>query len=254
VVCREADILLANSKRLSEDLRTWFESDFERNVSVIYNGVDFDRFRPVEDDIEKKELQKKWGLPSGYKFLICVATPVILKGWIELMDAIKNLGEDFSGWKLIAVTTPRNGADALDINKEAKKRGIGQHVIWLGSIDPIHMPDCYRAIDAFILPSHNEGMSNAVVEALASGLPVVTTDVGGHREFIDSDVNGFLIQPNHTDELIAALEKIIGDEKFRKDIASYAREGALRIGSYSQNAKLLLKLFEVYRSNPVVDK
>lgn len=243
-VFRNADILLANSKRLSEDLQHWFEPGFARGVSVVYNGVDYHRFSPADSN-EKDRLQKKWGLPLGHKFLLCVATPVVLKGWLELLDAIKMLGEDFNEWKLIAVTPLRDSPDTLDLNYEAKKRGIESHVILLGSVNPVDMPDCYRAMDAFILPSYNEGFSNSVLEAMATGLAVIATDVGGHKEVIDNEINGFLIEPQNTQAIVSSLRRLVTNDLVKNRISSAARlEVKNRIGTFKENAVKLKNLLE----------
>jgi len=154
------------------------------------------------------------------------------------------LGVKFSGWQLLMVAPKRDAPDALDLEIETKCRNIADSVKYLGKIDHEDMPTLMRVVDAFILPSHNEGLSNAVIEAMATGLPVIATDVGGHREFIDSGVNGILIRPNNNTDIIAAIEKIIGDEEYRIEIASRARKGAQLIGSYNQNAMKLIAVFK----------
>ena len=133
-----------------------------------------------------------------------------------------------------------------NIKKEAEKRGIQNHFIEKIGIAPLEMGELYRAMDAFILPSHNEGLSNAVIEAMATGLPVIATDVGGHNEFISHRKNGILIKPNNTNELIEALGKVVSTESYRSEIACNAREGAQLIGSYNDNAIKLKAAFESF--------
>lgn len=244
VVLRNADLILANSRRLAGDLKKWFEVGFERVIGVVYNGIDYDRFTPVKVSPEKETLRNKFNLPTEHKFLLCVATPVALKGWFELMDAIEHLREEFIGWKLVAVTPKRSGRDAINLNNEAVKRNIHHFFIWLGSVDPEDMPDCYRAMDAFVLPSYNEGLSNSVLEAMACGLPVVVTDVGGHSEFIRTEENGVLIRPQSTQDLVQSLRKILTHERYRLGISMQARDGALSIGSYRANAQNLISYFK----------
>ena len=246
LVFKEAKLLLANSKRLAEDTKQWFEEGMKRNIEVVYNGVDTSFFFPVSNQDGKKRLKEKFGLPSDVNLLMCVATPVVLKGWVELLDAIQQLGDQFAGWKLVAVIPDWKFKEALNLRLEAEKRGIQNHFIEKIGIAPLEMGELYRAMDAFILPSHNEGLSNAVIEAMATGLPVIATDVGGHNEFISHRKNGILIKPNNTNELIEALGKVVSTESYRSEIACNAREGAQLIGSYNDNAIKLKAAFESF--------
>ncbi len=243
IVFNEAKLLLANSQRLADDTKKWFEEGFTKDVEVVYNGVDLDKFEPVESEIEKLSLQQKFNLPNGYKFVVCVATPVKLKGWLELLDAIQSLKEIFIGWKLIMVAPPRIENDALDLMKEAKTREVADNVILLSSVNNLYMPDLLKAVDLFVLPSYNEGMSNSVLEALATGLPVITTNVGGHAEIIENNVSGMLIAPRSTQALLQSLQFLLGNEDQRNMIASRARSSIAAIGTYADNASRLKSKF-----------
>lgn len=244
LVFKEAKLLLANSKLLAEDTKHWFEEGMTRDIEVVYNGVDNDTFFPVSNQDEKDRLREKFGLPFGDNLLMCVATPVVLKGWIELLDAIQQLGDQFVGWKLVAVTPAWKFKDALNLSEEVEKRGIQNHFIEKVGIPPLEMGQLYRAMDAFVLPSYNEGISNSVVEAMTSGLTVITTDVGGHREFIMGGKNGILVPPRSISALVKALEIIIKDENLRNDLSTEAPKAASTIGSFSDNAKVLESIFK----------
>jgi teichuronic acid biosynthesis glycosyltransferase TuaC len=245
-VLYQSDVVLANSKALANDTATWADELHPVHVQTMYQGIDLEKFTPLHQPGRKQEVRERFGLQHETHYLLCVATPVVLKGWLNLLDSIQSLGDKFAGWQLLMVAPPRHAPDALDLEAEAEARKISGLVKYMGKVDHQDMPDLMRVVDSFVLPSYNEGLSNAVIEAMATGLPVIATDVGGHREFIDSGVNGILIQPNHTGELITALDKIIGDEVFRTEIASHAREGAERIGSYDQNAVKLAAAFNTF--------
>lgn len=239
LVFEEARLLLANSKQLAEDTKQWFEEGAKRDIEVIYNGVDTSLFFPVLSQVEKEELRKKFALPSAYKLLLCVATPVVLKGWLELLDAIQQLGDQFSGWKLVAVTPDWKFKGVLNLKEEAIKRGIQDHLIEKVAVPPTRMGELYRAMDAFVLPSYNEGISNAVVEAMSSGLPTIATDVGGHSEFIRQDKSGILLSPRNVCVLKESIKKIICTDKYRDDLSREALEVVSILGSFRDNAKLL---------------
>ncbi len=238
-VIESADLLLANSKVLANDTIEWAEKKPRFDIRVVYNGIDGERYKPIVSANERLILRKKFGLPLQNNLLLCVAAPIELKGWLELFDAIQKIGNDFANWKLIAVTPGRDYLMKLDLNAEVVKRGIDDRFVLLGQVDTELMPDCYNAMDAFVLASHNEGLSNAVLEAMASGLPVITTNVGGHREFIVNGENGVLVDPFNVDMLTEAIFKVIRGDGFRHHLSLNARRGALSLGSYESNAFLL---------------
>ncbi|MEZ5050568.1 MAG: glycosyltransferase family 4 protein [Saprospiraceae bacterium] len=244
VVFREAELLLANSKQLAEDTKHWFEKDINRDVQIVYNGVDNTSFFPVTNQSERNRLRIKFELPLDKNLLICVATPVVLKGWIELLDAIQQLGNQFDEWKLIAVTPDWQFKEALNLGEEIARRGIQDYFIEKVAVPPSEMGELYRAMDAFVLPSYNEGISNAVVEAMASGLPTVTTNVGGHSEFIRHDENGILIPPRNVTALKESIGKIIHNEKFRNNLSREASKVKSILGSFNDNATGLLKFLK----------
>lgn len=244
LVFKEAKLLLANSKQLAEDTRQWFEEGMKKDIEVVYNGVGTSFFFPVSSQDEKKRLKEKFGLLSDVNLLMCVAAPVALKGWIELLDAIQQLGDQFAGWKLVAVIPDWKFKEALNLRLEAEKRGIQNHLIEKIGIAPLEMGELYRAMDAFVLPSYNEGISNAVVEALSSGLPTITTDVGGHSEFIDNGENGIMIKAREMDPLVDALRTIVLNATVRGYLAARATQCGSNLGSYEDNALKLKSFFK----------
>lgn len=240
----KSDLLLANSNALARDTEMWADRDHPVTVQTMYQGIDLVKFKPLDQPDLKRERRLQFGLDESKHYLLCVATPIVLKGWLNLLDSIQHLKHKFMDWQLVMVAPKRIAPDALDLEEEAKKRNIVEFVKYMGSVPHDRMPVLMQVVDAFVLPSYNEGLSNAVLEAMASGLPVIATDVGGHREFISCRENGILIEPNNTNELIEALEKVISNESYSTEIASNAREGAQHIGSYNDNAIKLKAVFE----------
>jgi teichuronic acid biosynthesis glycosyltransferase TuaC len=237
-----ADILLANSKRLANDVTNWFPPGFRRDVIAVYNGIDFTKYSPIESLAKKESLRNAYNLPRHSRLLLCAAAPVQLKGWLELFDALKLVGSMFEDWKLVTVFPSRTYMQAIDLEAEVRKRGLTDRVVFKGQIDSEFMPDCFRCMDAFILPSHNEGMSNALLEAMATGLPVIATDVGGHAEVVEDGVSGLLIAPEDSDAIVVALKRILNDESFRKRLGTNARSAAGKIGTYRMNAEKIRRL------------
>jgi glycosyltransferase involved in cell wall biosynthesis len=109
---------------------------------------------------------------------------------------------------------------------EARERGIADRVRFRGEV--ARPEDAYAAFDVFALPSLNEGISNTILEAMASGLPVVATRVGGNPELVVEGATGTLVSPENPAELAAAIERYLDDPALRRAHAAAGRERAER--------------------------
>ncbi|MBX9850855.1 MAG: glycosyltransferase family 4 protein [Cytophagaceae bacterium] len=243
VVFKEADMILSNSKRLGTDARKWMDAENIREVHTVYNGVEYETFYPAANEAEKIKIKKDLDLSPEKKYLLCIATPIKLKGWLELFDAIQNIGDAFNNWEVIAVAPEIAYKEAIDLKAESHQRDLRNKINHLGKMTPEKVALLMRSSDAFVVPSHNEGMSNALLEAMASGLPVIATDVGGHAEVITHMKEGFLVPPANTQELQHAILKIISDENLRTSMGIAGRNKMLNLGDYKQNAEKLYNLF-----------
>ena len=247
-VLKEADGLLACSRGLARDAQQWATEGLARPFEVVYNGIDTDRFSPAKSAEQKRAARRSLGLPEEKKLLLSVATPIVAKGCLDLLDAFARIGKKVAGWDLVMAGSAH--VDGLNLLNEAKARGLGSSVHWLGCLPPETMPDLYRAVDAFVSASHNEGLSNSMMEAMATALAVVVTDVGGHAEVVDDGINGQLVPARDVDKLAAALEIILADRERSAELGQAARRRALQIGSPSTNAAHLLSYFrEVLRGS-----
>jgi glycosyltransferase involved in cell wall biosynthesis len=214
----------------------------EREAGTIYNGIDHTRYRPAKNAAERAQIREQFGLDAETRYLVCVGTPVALKGWMELLSAIKELGDDFAGWQLLMVAPKRVNPDAIDLEQASRDMGIATNCKAMGELTPSALASLFRACDAFALPSYNEGMANSLLEAMATGLPCIATEVGGHNEVIENGKSGLLIQPRSVEQITAAIKTLIADEALRTAMGAAARERMLALGDYKQNAAKLLEL------------
>jgi teichuronic acid biosynthesis glycosyltransferase TuaC len=237
-VYNESDLLFANSKKLAEDAQLLVQEPDKRDINVIYNGVDLEKFTLVSQK-EKEKLKTELGWGKDKIHILCVATPVKLKGWLELLDALSLLASSGIDFELIAVTVNRDFPDKIDIPSEASKRGIESHLRLLGQIPHDILPKIYKAADLFVLPSYNEGLANVALEAAATNLPMVLTDVGGHKEVFELANSVQLIPPKDTESLVKAiqiqLDRIANQES---DSRFWVEK---KVGDYFQNAKSLIE-------------
>jgi len=237
LVLRDADLLLACSRALARDAERFAAKGLSRPLKIVYNGVDCGNYAPPAEG-DKDALRTTLGLPRGRRLLLTVAAPQVSKGWIELLEAFGSISSDHPEWDLVGAGQPV-AAGAVDLHAEANKRNLGGRFHWLGRTSPAHMPGLYRACDAFVLASHNEGLSNAVLEAMATALPVVATCVGGHQEVVENGSSGLLVPPGQVAPLTTALRRLLSDVALREVLGRNARSAVDAVGTPQANAALL---------------
>lgn len=120
--------------------------------------------------------------------------------------------------------------------------GLEKHVRWLGRKSPNEILEQVRQADAFVLPSLGEGISNAVLEAMACGIPVVTTDCGGMREAVTDGVEGFVVAQRDAAGMADALAKLAGDAALRQRMGAAGRERVVRNFSLNQQIDQWVRL------------
>jgi glycosyltransferase involved in cell wall biosynthesis len=190
-------------------------------VTRIYNGIDLERFRPgslAGYGGEIHDLRQECGIPPEAPVVAVVARLQALKGHEDLLQCLPALWERFPELRLlVAGQGPHEGylrAVAADLDP-------GRRILFLG-----HCPDVrpvLQAADLFVLPSHREGLPNAVLEAMAMGLPVVATAAGGTGEVVVDGVTGLLTPPGDPAALGAAMRRLLEEMALRKRLVNGAR-------------------------------
>lgn len=179
--------LLAVSRDLAERMAAMGMP--EDKIALHYTGLDRDRFRPFDHPQLRRQLSEELGfaLPDRVPLLACVGALIERKGQAIAIRALRHLPPET---RLVLVG---KGEDEAHLRALSASEGVGERVFFAGSIDHDLMPLILSAADVMVLPTANEGLANAWVEALACGTPVVTCDVGGARELIASDTAGRLV-------------------------------------------------------------
>jgi len=179
-------------------------------VPIFHNGVDTDLFRPVTNNAERT-------LPN----IVCVGRLIERKGQHYLIRAFSQL---LTKKPMAATLTFVGTGDSEEsLRLLAKNLGIDSSVTFRGFVPRHEMPSIYRDADVFVLPSQSEGMSMALLESMACGLPVVVTDVGGTQELVKDGVNGLVIQWADVSALVAAVERVIDDHELRQTMGRQNR-------------------------------
>jgi len=195
-------------------------------VKIIPNGVDPAVFHPAD------------ARPDGPARLLFVGRVVRQKGLDVLLDALAGLG-NAPDWSLDVVG---DGPARVELAARALRLGLTERVRFLGWRGREEMPGLFRSADAFVFPSRDEGMPNAVLEAMASGLPVAATRISGNEELVRHGETGFLVPPDDPGALGEALTRLLAKPGLRADMGAKARTLAETVYSWKAAAKAYLNL------------
>lgn len=201
--------IIGNSKAVVSQLHQ-DENVPREKLGLIYNGIVLERFvTPFDSGQKRKELD----IASGAMVLTIVANLISYKGHSDLLQALSEIqGKMPDEWILLAVGRDDGLGDSL--RQQADALGLGDKVRFPGPRDNI--PDLLRISDLNILCSHEEGFSNAILEGMAAGLPMVVTDAGGNAEAVVDGETGLVVPAHSPSELGAAILKLVKDAHLRK--------------------------------------
>ena len=208
-----ADRVLSVSSRLAERIARETAFPLER-IRVIRNGVDVERFGHVDRSSARATL----GLPADQPMLVTVGRLVPVKDHETLIQAMALLRRDGVS-AMLAIAG--DGPLLEPLKARAAALGLDAQVRFLG-----HRPDVevvLGAADIFVLSSKSEGLSNTILEAMASGLPVVATRVGGADEMVREGQTGYLVAPHSPHALADALESLVRSRGVRQAMGAAGR-------------------------------
>jgi len=214
---RRADRVLSVSSRLAERMAEG--TGFPLNqITVIRNGVDLSRFQACDRAGARRAL----GLPQNAVVVGTAARLVPVKDQANLLNAFKRLadeGAEFTG--VIAGDGPLRA----ELEAQARALGIESRVRFLGHVPAVER--VYASLDIFVLSSKSEGLSNTILEAMASKIAVVATRVGGADELVEDGASGLLVPPEDSAALADAIGWLIRDGDLRESMSAAGRRRAL---------------------------
>lgn len=213
---RYADRIVTVSKKVKDDLRTWFGPSAEGRCVTIYNGVDTTIFFP--DDAARNLVRRRFDLTPENILLLSLGRLTREKGHHLLIEALSILRNKHPLMKLMIVG---EGEGLEPLQTLARELSLGAQVIFTGPIEHHDTASFYNAADLFLFPTLTvEGLPYVLLEAMACGKPVIASDRGGNREVIHSGENGILIPPGSSRRIAAEIEALTSDwernERFRK--------------------------------------
>lgn len=234
LIWRQARAVVPNSRGLAElAAKTAQDQPF----TIIPNGVDTEEFKP---DPERER--------DGYARILTVSRLTPRKGirfLIEAMEILK-MGETGTRGETgkrggIELWIVGDGEEKESLRALAGELGVMERVKFFGPVPHEELPKFYGLSDVFCLPSLNEGMSNTVLEALASGLPIVATVTGGTEELVTDGENGSFVRTGSAEDLAEKLGKLLGDEALRLRMGEASRRRAEEM-SWKRVAERFLEL------------
>ena len=235
--------LISHYIAVSQDLARWLRETVRapaRKITQIYNGVDCNLFHPVEG-------ARHAALPEGFADDDCIVFgsvgrmaevkdyPTLVRAFIGL---VQDHPESASRVRLVVVGEGVSRHVCAALLQEA---GLS-HLAWLPG-ERHDIAALLRSMDVFVLPSLNEGISNTLLEAQASGLPVIATRVGGNVELVEGGVNGTLVAPSDVEEMAQALLSYIDAEE---RIREQGRQARLRVAEAFSISAMAQAYAEVY--------
>lgn len=206
-----------------------------RKVVVVPNGVDTERY-PAP--VDRARLRSELGLAPSHHAMIMVGTFKRQKGHVHLVRALERVAPRFPGLRLLLAG---DGELRPEIERLVRDAGLADRVRFLGSRRDV--PALLAASDSFVLPSLWEGLPIALVEAMASGLPVVATAVSGTSQVMVDGTTGWLVEPGRPDVLADAISELLRDPERARRMAATGRERVNRWFSARRQAEHLASLF-----------
>jgi len=190
------------SQKIREELKRYYDID-ESKIHTIYNGVNLQRFYPSPNQKKTSELRAEWGISASDKTAIFIGQDLRIKGFEHAVAITKKVG-----------------CRLVYVGKANRPSVIESHIVWAGERSDV--ADCIRACDALILPSYYESFSNVTLEALACGVPVVTTaQVGASELLLGSSLEKLIAEaPVDFEGLTAGLDNALSN---RAELAPQCR-------------------------------
>ena len=231
--------IIANSKKGKEEIVRHYKIKPEK-IEVIYNGVDLDVFHPRNVARYRENLRKELQISPEALVLLFLGSGFRRKGLESLISALPHLKQIPHLCLLVA------GKDSFSPYQEkAQRLGVKEKVIFLGST--LRAAELYASTDLFVLPTFYDPFSNACLEAMATGIPVLTTPQNGIAELIEDRQNGFLIQ-NPIDPMeISNTILSFYSSPLKTSLKERARSTSLNLGLDSAVQRMLCLYEEIKR-------
>jgi glycosyltransferase involved in cell wall biosynthesis len=201
------------SKPTSQDLIT-YERISPRKVVTVLNGIDGSNFGVT---VDKQKKRRELGIRGEGPVIGLGVRLSEEKGVVYLLRAMPEIIKRYPD---ITLVIAGKGASEKDLKREAVDLGIEKNTLFIGP--RLDMPEVFKVLDLYVLPSLREGLPTVLLEAMAAECPIVATDVGGNHMAITHGESGSLVESKNPEALAAEIMRVLGDEQLR---SRYAKRG-----------------------------
>jgi glycosyltransferase involved in cell wall biosynthesis len=238
LVCRLADVVLVNAEAIADNLVR--QGHERRRIAVVANGIDLSR-PPAR---ATGELRRELGLPAGARLVVVVSRLVRVggldvKGIGTFLEAGRRIVGRFPDAHLLVVG---DGPYRPELEQHAARLGLDRQVRFTGLRRDV--PAVLAEAEVVVVPSLTEGLSNSLLEAMAAGVPVVATRVGGNPELVVDGEHGLLVPPADPAALATAVERLLGEAATAARLARAARERVAARFSLERMVRETARLYE----------
>lgn len=227
---------------MSQDIARWLERDVgvpADRIRQLYSGVDIERFRPGGPRATDAAMAEAGAGAGRGPTLGTIGRLDPVKNQEALLEAFARLRQRHAGLRLVIVG---DGPLRGHLQSRAQSLGVAGDVTFTGS--RTDTPELLRGFDVFVLPSVNEGISNTILEAMACGVPVVASGVGGNPELVADGVCGSLYDPADPQALQQAILPYLGNPALRERQGRAARERVVQNFSLDSMVGRYLALYD----------
>ena len=190
------------------------------SITVIPNGVDLAKFHPPDERGEERNLREVLGLRDA-PVVVSLSRLSAKNGMDTLVAAWAHVREGRRDAKLLILG---DGEERQSLQAMIREHRLEDEVRLLGTVDPDEAPEYLRIADVFVRPSRSEGLGNAFLEAMACGVPIVATPVGGIVDFLEDGETGIACPPDEPDALAGAILRLLRDPELARRLSAQARK------------------------------
>ena len=235
-----ADAIIINSESLRSEVEKHLDVDPSK-LRLIPEAVDHELFRPGDPEQARRRLAERYGVDRPFVLFVSSLWPY--KNCDGLLRAFALAKPDLAGHRLVVVGPGRDTAYVNALHSLAAELGIADDVVWVGGVPLEETVHFYRAADVFVYPSHNETFGLTILEAMACGCPVVTSDCSAMPETAGGAA--FLADPDDPGSIAAAILRACeaGDDLRLQGLARAAQF------TWAQTAKSTLEVYREVHTN-----
>lgn len=222
-------------------------SYLERESTVILHGINLQRFSPAPD---KSAARGAVGLDPNFRYIGCFGRVRHQKGTDLFVDAMLRALPNHPEWKAVIAgrATSKHLTFENELKQKVKAAGLADRILFVG--EHTNIPDWYRALDLFVAPQRWEGFGLTPLEAMATAVPVIASDVGAFPELVVEGQTGNIVERGSVDNFVNAIAPYLTDETLRQQASQHAMLHARQNFSVEGEAKAIGQVYARLLADP----